>query len=56
VASAPKIYPKGVVIELKREIVVEKEENEREGGPSATNLWPIGHACPLLNSYFHTPL
>jgi hypothetical protein len=28
---------------------------EGEGGRSATNLWPTGHAWPPLNPYFHPP-
>jgi hypothetical protein len=27
-----------------------------EGGQPTTNLWPTGHAGPLLNPYFHHPL
>jgi hypothetical protein len=56
VASAPKLYPKGVVVELKREIVEGKGEKEGEGGRPTTNLWPIDHAWPPLNPYFHPPL
>jgi hypothetical protein len=52
-ASAPKLCPKGVVVELKMEIVKGKWEKEGEGGRLATNLWPIGHAWPPLNLYFH---
>jgi hypothetical protein len=48
--------PKGVVVELKREIVVGKGGKEGEGGRSATNHWPTGHAWPPLNPYFHHPL
>jgi hypothetical protein len=44
VACAPKLCSKGVVVELKREIVEGKGGNEGEGGQSATNLWPTGHA------------
>jgi hypothetical protein len=44
-----------VVVELKREIVEGKEGEDGEGGRSATNLWPIGHASPPLNPYFHPP-
>jgi hypothetical protein len=55
-ASAPKLCPKGVVIELKREIVEAKRGKEGEGGQLATNLWPIGHAWPPLNPYFHPSL
>jgi hypothetical protein len=43
VASAPKLCPKGVVVELKREIVEGKGENEGEGGLPTTNLWPTSH-------------
>jgi hypothetical protein len=56
VASAPKLCPKVVVVELKREIVDGKGGKEGEGGPPATNLSPIGHAWPPLNPYFHPPL
>jgi hypothetical protein len=56
VASAPKLYLKGVVVELKREIVDGKGGNEGEGGWPATNLWPTGHAWPPLNPYFYPPL
>jgi hypothetical protein len=56
VASAPKICPKGVVVDLKREIVKGKGGKEGEGGRPATNLWPTGHAWPPLNPYFHPPL
>jgi hypothetical protein len=56
VAKAPPFYPKGVVVELKREIVEGKEGKEGEGGRPATNLWPTGHAWPSLNPFFHPPL
>jgi hypothetical protein len=56
VARAPKLYPKGVVVELKREIIEGKGGKEREGGWLATSLWPTGHAWPPLNPYFHPPL
>jgi hypothetical protein len=56
VASAPKLCPKGVVVELKREIVEGKGGKEGEGGRPTTNLWPTGHAWPPLNPYFHSPL
>jgi hypothetical protein len=56
VAKAPPFYPKGVVVELQREIVEGKGGKEGEGGRSATNLWPTGHAWPLLSRYFHPPL
>jgi hypothetical protein len=56
VASAPKLCPKGVVVELKREIVEGEGEKEGEGGWPATNLWPTSHAWPPLNPYFHPPL
>jgi hypothetical protein len=55
-AKAPPFYCKGVVVELKREIVQEKGRKEGEGDRLATNLWPTGHACPPLNRYFHPPL
>jgi hypothetical protein len=38
VANAPKLCPKGVVGELKREIVKEKGGKEGEGGQPTTNL------------------
>jgi hypothetical protein len=55
VASALKLCSKGVVIELKREIVEGKGGYEGEGGRPTTNLWLIGHAWPPLNTYFHPP-
>jgi hypothetical protein len=56
VASAPKLCPKGVVVELKREIVEGKGGKEGEGGLPATNLWSTGHIWSALNPYFHCPL
>jgi hypothetical protein len=56
VASAPKLYPKSVVVELKREIVEGKGGKEGEGDWPATNLWLTDHAWPPLNPYFHPPL
>jgi hypothetical protein len=56
VASAPKLCPKGVVVELKREIVEWKGGKEGEGGQPATNLLPTGHAWPPLNLYIHALL
>jgi hypothetical protein len=56
VAGAPKLCPKGVVVELKREIVEGKGGKVGEGGRPTTNLWPTGYAWPLLNPYFHPPL
>jgi hypothetical protein len=56
VASALKFCPKGVVVELKREIVEGKGGKEGEGGRPATNLWLTGYAWPPLNPYFHPPL
>jgi hypothetical protein len=56
VASAPKLCPKGVVVELKRGIVEGEGGKEEEGGRPATNLWPTDHAWPPLNPYFHYPL
>jgi hypothetical protein len=53
VTKAPPFYPKGVVVELKREIVDGKGGKEGEGGRPATNLWPTSHAWPPLNPYFH---
>jgi hypothetical protein len=47
------VNPKGVVVELKREIVEGKGAKEGEGGRPATILWSTGHAWPPLNSYFH---
>jgi hypothetical protein len=52
----PSILSKGVVVELKREIVEEKGGKEGEGGWPAANLWLTGHAWPPLNPYFHLPL
>jgi hypothetical protein len=34
----------------------EKGIKEGEGGRPTINLWPIGHAWPPLNPYFHPPL
>jgi hypothetical protein len=56
VATAPPLCPKGVVVEIKREIVVGKGGKEGEGGWLATILWPTDHAWPPLNPYFHPPL
>jgi hypothetical protein len=56
VAIAPLLHPKGVVVELKREIVEGKGGREGEGGQLATILWLAGHAWPPLNPYFHPPL
>jgi hypothetical protein len=56
VAIAPPLCPKGVVVELKREIVEGKGGKEGEDGQPANNLWPTGHAWPPLNPYFHPPL
>jgi hypothetical protein len=56
VASAHKLCPKGVVAELKWEIVEGKGGKKAKGGRLATNLWPIGHAWPPLNPFFHPPL
>jgi hypothetical protein len=55
-AKAAPFYSQGVVVELKREILEGKGGKEGEGGRSATNLWPTGHARPPLNHYFHPPL
>jgi hypothetical protein len=44
VAKAPPFYPKGVVVELKREIVEGNGGKEGERGRPATNLWPTSHA------------
>jgi hypothetical protein len=56
VAIAPPLCPKGVVVELKREIVEGKGGKEGEGGWPVTNLWPTGHAWPPVNPYFQLPL
>jgi hypothetical protein len=56
VAKAPPFCPKGVVVELKREIVEGKGGKEGEGGQLATNLFLAGYAWPPLNPYFHPPL
>jgi hypothetical protein len=56
VAKAPPFYSKGTMAELRREIVEGKGGKEGEGGRSATILWPIGHAWPPLNPYFHSVL
>jgi hypothetical protein len=56
VASAPKLCPKGVVVELKGEIVEGKGGKEGEGGRPATNLWSTNHTWSPLNPYFHPPL
>jgi hypothetical protein len=40
VESAPKLCPKGVVVELKREILEGKGGKEGESGWPTTNLWP----------------
>jgi hypothetical protein len=50
VAKAPPFCPKGVVVDLNREIVEGKGGKQGEGGRPATNLWPT------LNPYFHYPL
>jgi hypothetical protein len=55
-ASTPKLCPKSVVVELKREIVEGKGGKDGEGGQLGTNLWPTGHVWPPLNPYFHPPL
>jgi hypothetical protein len=43
VASAPKFCPRGVVVDLRREIV-EGKGGKEGGGWSATNLWLTIHA------------
>jgi hypothetical protein len=55
-ASATKLCPKGVMVELKREIVEGKGGKYGEGDRPATNLWPTSHAWPPLNPSFHPPL
>jgi hypothetical protein len=37
-------------------VVEGKGRKEGEGGRPTTNLWPIGHAWPPFNTYFHPPL
>jgi hypothetical protein len=56
VSSASPLCHKGVVVELKREIVDGKGGKEEEDGPLAMNHWPTGHAWPPLNPYLHPPL
>jgi hypothetical protein len=56
VTIAPPLCQKGVVVELKREIVEGKGGKEGEGGRSATDLLTTSHTWPLLNPYFHPPL
>jgi hypothetical protein len=56
VAIAPLLCPKGVVVELKREIVEGKGGKEGEGGRLPTILWLTDHSWPPLNPYFHPPL
>jgi hypothetical protein len=56
VARDPPFCPKGVVVELKREVVEGKGGKKGEGGPPATNLWPTGHGWPPLNPNFHLSL
>jgi hypothetical protein len=56
VAIAPLLCPKGVVVELKREVVEGKGGKEGEGGRPTTILWLTSHAWPPLSPYFHLPL
>jgi hypothetical protein len=56
VVVAPSLCPKGVAVELKREIVEGKGGKEGEGVQPSTNLWATSHAWPPLNPYFHPPL
>jgi hypothetical protein len=56
VAIAPTLCLKGVVVEIKREIVEGKGGKEGEGGRPVANLWQTGHAQPSLSPYFHPPL
>jgi hypothetical protein len=56
VAKALPFCPKGVVVELKREIVEGKGGKEGEGCRSPTNICLTSHAWPPLNPYFHPPL
>jgi hypothetical protein len=53
VTKAPPFYPKGVVVELKREIVDGKGGKEGEGGRPATNLWPTPTFILLLSCSLH---
>jgi hypothetical protein len=55
-AIASLVCPKGVVVELKREMVKGKGGKEGEGGWPTTNLWLTGRAWPTLNPYFRSPL
>jgi hypothetical protein len=55
VAIAPLLCPKGVVVELRREIVEGKGGKEGEGGRPTTILWSTDHGWPPLNHYFHPP-
>jgi hypothetical protein len=55
VAKAPPFCPKGVVVTLKREIVDRNGVKEGEGDRPTISLWPISHAWPPLNPYFHPP-
>jgi hypothetical protein len=56
VARARPFCPKGMVVELKREIVEGAGGKEGEGGRPTTNLWPTNQGWPPLNPYFHPPL
>jgi hypothetical protein len=56
VAKAHPFCPKGVVVELKKEIVEGKVGKEGEGSRPDTNLSPTCHAWPPLNPYLHPPL
>jgi hypothetical protein len=50
VAKAPPFYPKGVVVELKREIVEGNGEKEGEGGQP---MWPKPlHSIPTFKLHF----
>jgi hypothetical protein len=55
-ALPPKLCPKGVVVELKREIVEGKGGKEGEGSWPATNLSPTSHTWHPLNRCLHPPL
>jgi hypothetical protein len=57
VASAPKLCPKGLVVELRREIVEGKGGKEGEGGRPTSHAWhPLNPYFHPLNPYFHALL
>jgi hypothetical protein len=53
VAIAPILCPKGVVVELKREIVEGKEEKEGEGGRPSTQSLPSS-STSYCSSHAHS--